>query len=193
MPYADPVKNSESKRLWRLRQRAAWFADKVCAHCGSREELELDHIDPALKVSHKIFGWAPARRDAELAKCQPLCHRCHKVKTKAQRRLKDACGKGHPYTPANTMPRCHGGRQCRICFNEGNLVRARKRGVQPSRKGTTHCIHGHEYTAANTYITKAGRYRCKACRTIDMRRRHAATRERIRTGLAVREMPMEPD
>jgi hypothetical protein len=43
--------------------------------------LELDHVDPALKVSHRVWSWARERREAELAKCQVLCHDCHVAKT----------------------------------------------------------------------------------------------------------------
>jgi hypothetical protein len=44
-------------------------------------ELEVDHVDPELKVSHKVWTWAPARRAGELAKCQVLCKACHLLKT----------------------------------------------------------------------------------------------------------------
>src|ERR1700721_2033156 len=50
--------------------------------CGSWERLEVDHIDPAQKIHHAVWSWAPERRVKELAKCQPLCYDCHKEKTK---------------------------------------------------------------------------------------------------------------
>jgi hypothetical protein len=43
--------------------------------------LELDHKDHRQKVSHTIWSWSMERRDAELAKCQVLCHDCHLDKT----------------------------------------------------------------------------------------------------------------
>ena len=61
------------------------MADKFCVRCGSTESLEVDHIDPALKVTHSVWSWSIPRRDIELAKCQVLCTVCHKAKTKAQR------------------------------------------------------------------------------------------------------------
>ncbi|MEM1416560.1 MAG: HNH endonuclease [Myxococcota bacterium] len=65
-------------------RRARFFAGKSCVKCGSVERLELDHIDPAQKVTHSIWSWSQARREAEIAKCQVLCRRCHKRKTRDQ-------------------------------------------------------------------------------------------------------------
>ena len=79
--YADPERQRQFAREWVRARREAWFADKACVRCGSKDELELDHIDPALKVSHSIWSWSKSRFLAEVAKCQPLCHRCHLEKT----------------------------------------------------------------------------------------------------------------
>ena len=65
--------------------RAEWFsANGPCRECGSPERLELDHKDPEHKVGHTVWSWSPARRTAELEKCQVLCYRCHKKKTALQ-------------------------------------------------------------------------------------------------------------
>lgn len=179
MPYADPARNTRCKVEWARRQREAWFEGKVCAECGSSERLELDHIDPSLKVSHRIWGLGPERRLAELAKCQPLCNTCHKRKTARQAAEAAAarthCSKGHAFTPTNTYDYGHG-RQCRTCQLEWAERSRRSRGIRVARRNVTHCVHGHEYTPANTYVTKAGRYRCKACRAADMRLRNAVAR-----------------
>ena len=59
-----------------------WFdINGPCVLCGSNEELQLDHIDPQTKISHRIFTWSEERRLKELAKCRVLCWRCHKKKT----------------------------------------------------------------------------------------------------------------
>jgi hypothetical protein len=84
MPYADPTRQAEYQRDWMAKRRAEWFADKVCAGCGSAEELELDHQDPSLKVSHRIWSWSRPRREAELAKCRPLCSPCHQRKSSGE-------------------------------------------------------------------------------------------------------------
>lgn len=81
MPYKDPEKQREYARKWIAARRAEWLADKFCVVCGSTEELEVDHIDRATKVDHKVWSWSSARREAELAKCQVLCKSCHLKKT----------------------------------------------------------------------------------------------------------------
>lgn len=55
-----------------------------CANCGSTDRLEVDHIDRSTKVDHKVWTWAQERRTLELSKCQVLCHKCHKIKTKSE-------------------------------------------------------------------------------------------------------------
>jgi len=78
---ATPEAQREYQRQWVARRRAEFFADKECVKCGSTDRLELDHIDPEAKVSHRIWSWSAARREVEIAKCQVLCHECHLFKT----------------------------------------------------------------------------------------------------------------
>ncbi|WP_079074766.1 HNH endonuclease [Streptomyces atriruber] len=84
MPYKDPDKQREYGRTWIRERRRAFFEDKECVNCGSRDRLELDHIDPSQKAEHSIWSWSKVRREAEIAKCQILCRPCHWEKTKAQ-------------------------------------------------------------------------------------------------------------
>lgn len=81
MPYKDKAKqNAYQTRRIRAR-RDAWFAiHGPCAHCGNASNLEVDHIDPSQKVSHRIWTWTPARLNAELVKCQVLCRNCNENK-----------------------------------------------------------------------------------------------------------------
>jgi hypothetical protein len=81
MPYCDPEKQRRYQREWQARRRAEWLADKACVRCRSTDDLEIDHIDRAAKVSHRIWSWSTARREVELAKCQVLCGTCHQTKT----------------------------------------------------------------------------------------------------------------
>lgn len=81
MPYSDPEQRRKHKREWRARNRSNYLADKACVVCGSTERLEVDHINPAEKVSHNIWSWSKVRREAELAKCQVLCYDHHLEKT----------------------------------------------------------------------------------------------------------------
>jgi 5-methylcytosine-specific restriction endonuclease McrA len=83
MPYKDPEVQRNYCRQWVAKRRADYFADKACVKCGSKDRLELDHIDPAEKTHHAIWTWSEERRLAEIAKCQVLCYKCHKEKTAA--------------------------------------------------------------------------------------------------------------
>jgi hypothetical protein len=86
MPYADVNQQREYQRNWKAKRRAEYLADKCCAKCGSRDRLEIDHKDPSKKLSHKIWTWSKERREAELAKCQVLCHKHHREKTSEETR-----------------------------------------------------------------------------------------------------------
>lgn len=80
MGYTGEQKR-EYQREWMRKRREEFFSDKSCVKCNSIDSLELDHINPATKVSHSIWSWSKARRDEELAKCQVLCENCHKEKS----------------------------------------------------------------------------------------------------------------
>src|SRR5437762_445765 len=89
----------------RKARRVDWFsANGPCRHCGSPENLELDHIDPATKdprlrvASVHIWGWKQEDRERELAKCQPLCKTCHAAKTLLERGGPQRHGKAGMYT-----------------------------------------------------------------------------------------------
>ncbi len=81
MAYKDKDKQREYQKQWVAKRRADFFADKLCTKCDSAKNLELDHIDPALKLSHSIWSWSEKRRLEEIKKCQILCEDCHKEKT----------------------------------------------------------------------------------------------------------------
>lgn len=54
-----------------------------CNNCGSKERLELDHSDFRSKELEMadVMLWAKERLEAELAKCQVLCEKCHQEKS----------------------------------------------------------------------------------------------------------------
>lgn len=82
MGYKDPARQREYQARRFRECRAEWLeANGPCRRCGSWDRLEVDHIDPAVKVSHNVWSWSAERRVAELKKCQVLCYRCHKAKT----------------------------------------------------------------------------------------------------------------
>lgn len=84
VPYADPEAQRRYQREWMARRRREWLDENgPCVDCGSWEELEVDHVDPATKTTHAVWSWSAARREAELAKCVVRCHDCHAAKTAA--------------------------------------------------------------------------------------------------------------
>lgn len=86
MPYKDSNKQREFQRIWIKQRREEFFKNKCCVKCGSHDKLELDHIEPEKKTSHRIWSWAAGKREAEILKCQVLCHDCHVEKTKQDMR-----------------------------------------------------------------------------------------------------------
>jgi 5-methylcytosine-specific restriction endonuclease McrA len=81
----------------RQQQRRAKAIDQLggrCVRCGSVEDLQFDHIDPASKVLDigKIWGASEERFQAEISKCQLLCYPCHSRKTTEERGFKVAKG-----------------------------------------------------------------------------------------------------
>lgn len=74
------------QRKWIANRRRAWLAaNGPCVKCGGTTKLQVDHIDPNKKDSHRIWSWSLPRREAELAKCQVLCAKCHDLKTRGVR------------------------------------------------------------------------------------------------------------
>jgi len=117
MPYKDPAQQRAYQREWMARRRAAWLAENgPCVDCGSWDDLQVDHIDPQAKVSHRVWNWADARRLAELAKCAVRCRQCHDEKTNEQGRRKRFCKRGHDtwIDGRDSEYRCH---QCRVEFD----------------------------------------------------------------------------
>jgi hypothetical protein len=82
--YNAYMKKYMQDRCWSRRAQAIEQLGGKCVICGSTEDLEFDHID-ASTVDHRVRGsmWTVSeeRLQAELAKCQLLCHKCHREKT----------------------------------------------------------------------------------------------------------------
>lgn len=78
---------NDAKAAWRTRTRdwAVALLGGFCAHCGTTEDLDFDHVDSASKafaISVGIRdGYSKARLLAELRKCQLLCDPCHREKS----------------------------------------------------------------------------------------------------------------
>ena|ERR1700754_3663545 len=136
MPYKDPETQRRYQRERVAARRAEYFRGKVCATCGSDQRLELDHIDPMTKVSHRIWSWSAERLRVELSKCQPLCYDCHKGKS-AHDQARVRFGRARAFEHGFMYGR---GCRCDDC-RVGNTVKKRKqRGSKPRpplRHGTS--------------------------------------------------------
>jgi 5-methylcytosine-specific restriction endonuclease McrA len=82
------------RRYHERRAEAVAALGGKCVRCGSIEDLQLDHRDPADKSFNigKLWSVSRVRYLAELAKCQLLCAECHTNKTLADRGQRPARG-----------------------------------------------------------------------------------------------------
>lgn len=82
MTYSDPAIQSAYQIAWMRERRNAWFAENgPCVDCSTWNNLQLDHVDAKMKVSHNVWGWSEGRRAKELIKCVVRCAPCHRLKT----------------------------------------------------------------------------------------------------------------
>ena len=131
MSYATRSEQQKYQREWCAKRRAEFLADKSCVVCGTKQRLEVDHIDPALKVSHNVWSWSPERRATELAKCQVLCNQHHKEKTRAQR----------PVPEHGTISRYGGIHKCRCDACRKANAERKKRNEAKKRASDAEIIH----------------------------------------------------
>lgn len=122
MPRKDPDARREWMRNWVYQRRQRWVEENgPCRICGGSENLEIDHIDPALKAVPIATLWTRAARirEAELAKCQVLCRQCHRKKTIAHNKP----GHGEGY-----WGHYRDGCRCKLCLAAYAASRRRERG-----------------------------------------------------------------
>lgn len=98
-------KNKERRMERYHANRGSFLKNKRCEKCGEQSQLEIDHINPLLKVSHCVWLWSEEKRNIELKKCQVLCRACHMEKTGNENR------KEHSYS-SYKLGRC----RCSKCF-----------------------------------------------------------------------------
>lgn len=105
-------------RYHKRRQEFIELLGSSCVECGSREELEFDHIDPSTKLFSigKLLNVGKIKALEELAKCQLLCKSCHKVKTIKQ----NSVGHGEGLTGKRNC-------RCKLCAPLKNEYQKRYR------------------------------------------------------------------
>ncbi len=140
MAYKDKEQQREYQRQWMADRRKASLASlgDACVKCGSSEKLELDHINPKEKVTHRIVSWTREKQVGELKKCQLLCERCHREKTTEEirkhpnERGEYECSKCHAFYPPDGFHKTHSrilgiSNACKICRNAQSRLRDRRK------------------------------------------------------------------
>lgn len=131
MPAKDRLTRYNTSSAWLEARRNKWLEENgPCKKCGSNENLEIDHIDPSTKEYNisQIWSRDEETRNKELAKCQALCHDCHKEKTAKDMNY-------HIYIHGTTTMYNHGCR-CDLC-RDANMIKRRnyrqnRRKVEPN-------------------------------------------------------------
>ncbi len=114
--YNAYMRKKHLERYHRLRKEAIDQLGGCCVGCGSRENLELDHIDPKSKSFEVSKFLSVSLEDfrKELKKCQLLCRKCHVKKT-----LKEQ-GKLPTGTHGTLSTYSHGKCRCQKCKDTWN-------------------------------------------------------------------------
>jgi hypothetical protein len=140
------------------RAKVLEYLGTECAHCGSTSRLEIDHIDPKLK-SYDVgarLKWANWNDLVlELAKCQALCHECHKQKSIKYHGHSPVKGT-HGTTSSYKYCKCP---LCRKAKSDYNAEYKTRKGLRTGTKPRTGLVHG----TCNAYQYYG--CRCDLCKT----------------------------
>lgn len=159
MPWSKQQSAQYMKRLYD-QQRAEFFEilGGCCAACGSKERLEIDHIDPSTKAFSVGAYWGKDSLPAalkELEKCQALCGKCHRTKSARESRERMlAGGYRHGSFYGWMKKKC----QCVVCLDAKNKFNSNRRIARDPRRSYHPASHG-----SDTMYSYHG-CRCDQCR-----------------------------
>lgn len=96
--YKTATVQRQYQRDW-INARKKSFLKRMgpCVFCGTSENIEIHHIDPERKGSHRIWSWSRDRILEELKSCVPLCRNCHVKFHALQKRKPLVHGTVHAY------------------------------------------------------------------------------------------------
>lgn len=120
------------KRRQDRRDRATTLLGGKCVKCGSIDQLEFDHIDPATKQytisSPKLLDGPWSKLEEELGKCQLLCNRHHIEKTSKENSERIPWNKGIGGTLVHGTASMYSERKCKcdLCRLAKKLYRAKQ-------------------------------------------------------------------
>lgn len=104
---------------------AFWNGAVVRAHRVSYE-LARGAIPAGLEIDHLCRERRCVNPD-HLEAVEPRINKLRGESIVTQWAKRDACGRGHPFTPENTLMRSDGGRRCRVCQREFEARRPSRR------------------------------------------------------------------
>lgn len=115
----------QKQRYHRRKQEWLQRLGGKCVKCGSEQDLEIDHIDPATKSFNLTASGthSEVKITAELAKCQALCKPCHTEKSVLESGKTLARGT-HGTLSAYRYCKCA---ECREAWNKHNREYKRKK------------------------------------------------------------------
>jgi hypothetical protein len=92
--YNERMRDYMLARYHERRAEALITLGGKCAVCDSTKDLDIDHIDPALKsfTISRLWSVSKARFEAELMKCQLLCKPHHIEKTRREQSVEHGGG-----------------------------------------------------------------------------------------------------
>jgi 5-methylcytosine-specific restriction endonuclease McrA len=133
-PHEKPETKRRRQREWIANRRKQWIDENgPCVICGSLVDLQVDHINPTEKVSHRVFSWSKERREVELAKCQVLCFRCHRNKTTSDCRTYFPRPVNHIHGTTTEYRR---GCRCELCVASKKLAMIEYRALRVTHVNT---------------------------------------------------------
>lgn len=75
------IYDQHGKRVWNgAKARHMYLANKSCVSCGSTDRLQFHHRNPDERTDDVNFTRSDERVLAEIAKCDILCHDCHRAR-----------------------------------------------------------------------------------------------------------------
>jgi hypothetical protein len=97
----------------------------ACIECGSKKDLQFDHIRPrkgkGFAITRKLAGVAESKLEKEIKKCQLLCAVCHNLKTLKELGRESAKGQ---HGTLSAYRYC-GPPKCELCRNAKNTYQNR--------------------------------------------------------------------
>jgi hypothetical protein len=135
MPMATREEQRAYQREWYARRRAEYLTGMICVDCHSPDDLELDHRDPATKVSHNIWSWRHERifgGDGQVRRQMPDVPSGSARPGASASRLREAL---RSWLPLRSVQRCEGSEERPVPVSRSGSWTLKGRGTGVGRGG----------------------------------------------------------